>query len=244
MLDARSGQRVHRGCVRLLGGFEVSWDEGPVVLPGSARRLLAFLALHPKPIERMMVAGTLWIDATERHSCASLRSALWRLHQPGLELVEVDGSLLRLAPEISVDSHELAARARRLLDADAPCDARDLSIAGMDEDLLPDWYDEWVVIEREALRQLRLHALESLADRLTVRDRVGEALQAGLAAVRAEPLRESAHRAVMRAHIAEGNYVEALRQYEGYKQLVGEELAISPSPLMEQMVDALRVTTR
>ena len=61
------------------------------------------------------------------------------------------------------------------------------------DDVLPDWYDDWIDTERERF-QIRLHALERLCERLTVERRFGEALQAGLAALRTEPLRESAHR--------------------------------------------------
>jgi len=59
-------------------------------------------------------------------------------------------------------------------------------------DLLPDWYDDWVLLEAEDWRQLRLHALEALAGRLIALGRWGEAANAAGAAVRAEPLRESA----------------------------------------------------
>jgi DNA-binding SARP family transcriptional activator len=66
--------------------------------------------------------------------------------------------------------------------------------------LFPGWYDDWVLLERERLRRLRLHALEVLADKLVREGRYGEAVQATYAAVRTEPLRESAHRAVVRVH--------------------------------------------
>ena len=56
--------------------------------------------------------------------------------------------------------------------------------------LLPDWYDDWVAVERERLRELRAHALEALCHRLTAAGRFGEATEAGLAVVRDEPLRE------------------------------------------------------
>ena len=42
-------------------------------------------------------------------------------------------------------------------------------------------------MERERFHQLRLHALEALCDRLTTAGRYGEAIDAGLAAVTAEP---------------------------------------------------------
>jgi DNA-binding SARP family transcriptional activator len=108
--------------------------------------------------------------------------------------------------------------------------------------LLPACYDEWVLTERERFRQLRLHALEALCDRLTARGRYGEAIDAGLAAVCAEPLRESGHRAVIKAHLAEGNNAEARRQYETYRKVLRDELGVEPSPgLRDMTIPACRV---
>ena len=81
------------------------------------------------------------------------------------------------------------------------------------DDLLPDWNEDWVLIERERFRQARLHALEALCDRFSEAGRMMPAIQAGLAAVTADPFRESAHRALIRTHLREGNRSEALRQY-------------------------------
>lgn len=63
-----------------------------------------------------------------------------------------------------------------------------------------------------------------------------EAIEVGLAAVHNEPLRESAHRAVISVHLAEGNRSEALRHYAYYRQLVNDELGIEPSTRMEMLV--------
>ena len=64
--------------------------------------------------------------------------------------------------------------------------------------MLPACYDDWVLVQRDRFRQLRLHALEALCERLTASGRYGEAIDAGLAAVCAEPLRESSHRVLIR----------------------------------------------
>jgi len=104
---------------------------------------------------------------------------------------------------------------------------------------LPDWYDDWVLIERERHRQLGLHALEALASRLVQLERYGEAVDAALAAVAAEPFRESAYRALIAAHLAEGNASEALRQYEHFRRLLAEGLSLAPSPRMEALVAGL-----
>lgn len=94
--------------------------------------------------------------------------------------------------------------------------------------LLPGWYDDWVVLERERLRQLQLHALDRLAAALLAAEEPGRALDAALVAVQADPLRESAHRIVVRIHLREGNAPEALRAYERFAQLLSRRWAWHP----------------
>ena len=180
--------------VRLLRSFELRHGRDRVALPPSVQRLLAFLALEGGVLSRMYVAGTLWIDSSQEGASANLRTALWRLRRLPYPLVDSTPSHLSLASEVRVDLHTVTDAARRA-DADASSasdqDLEQILAAG---ELLPDWYDEWLLIGREQFRQVRLHALESLCDRLTRRGRYGKAIELGLAAVAGEPLRESAHR--------------------------------------------------
>jgi DNA-binding SARP family transcriptional activator len=103
-------------------------------------------------------------------------------------------------------------------------------------ELLPGWYDDWVLLERERLRQLRMQALEAVAARLAFLGRHCEALEAAYAAVRAEPLRESAHRTVVRVHLAQGNLAEALRAYDFFRTMVEDELGVPPTEQMTRLV--------
>jgi DNA-binding SARP family transcriptional activator len=150
----------------LLKGFELYHDGHLVGLPLSAQRLVAFLALRDRSLLRVHVATMLWPDSTEERSIANLRTALWRIRYEGCSVVEATTSQLRLSPAVTVDYQHSTARARRLLDPTGQFDVDDLDESYFVEDLLPDWYDDWVVIERERFRQLRLYALESAAERL------------------------------------------------------------------------------
>jgi DNA-binding SARP family transcriptional activator len=96
-------------------------------------------------------------------------------------------------------------------------------------DLLPGWDEEWISFERERLRQLRLHALESLSAWFIRRGCYALALEAALKCVAIEPLRESAHCALVAVHLAENNVVEAIRHYEAFSRLLREELGLEPS---------------
>jgi DNA-binding SARP family transcriptional activator len=237
------GAATSSRCARLqlLGGFELLLDERPLQLPLSAQRVVAFLALHPHPLQRIYVASNLWPDSTEERAHASLRTALWRLGLRGLAVATATSTQLAFAPSVDVDVHDAAARAKRLVHRTGPPDPHDLGRLCDVGEVLPDWYDEWVLVERERFHQLRLHALESLCEQSARDGRFGQAAEAGLAAVASEPLRESAHRAVIAAYLAEANAADAVRQYSVYRILVKDQLGIEPSPRMQELVQGLPV---
>jgi DNA-binding SARP family transcriptional activator len=226
-----------KASLSLLNAFELRCEGESVNLPLSAQRLLAFVAIHEGALLRVYVAGTLWIDASDERAGASLRSSLWRLNRPGYQLVEATGTHLRLAPGVDVDFQRALALAHRLLNRTA--DSLDLEGAEfcLGADLLPDWYEDWLLFERERFRQLSLHALEALAAQLMDAGETGRALEAALAAVRGEPLRESAHRVLIRVHLAEGNRCEALRQYEFCRRLLQDRLGVEPTPQLVELFE-------
>jgi DNA-binding SARP family transcriptional activator len=230
--------------VVLLDGFGLhlgapGLDRAAVDLPRGVQRLVAYLGLSNRPA-RTAVAGQLWPDVSEARAHSSLRSALWRLHKAAPGLVDASSSGLALARGVRVDVRELAAWARGACDKRADGDAVVPLDVGRAGELLPGWYDDWVLLRREHVRQLHLHALEAWAERLSRAGRYGEAVQAAHVAVRAEPLRETAHRALVRIHLAEGNAAEALRAYESFRTLLREEMGLAPSRLMEALVSGLR----
>jgi DNA-binding SARP family transcriptional activator len=225
--------------LRLLNGFELFGNGEPILFPPGVQRLIAFLALSDRPLQRVYVACKLWIDTTEDRAFANLRSTLWRANRSGHHLVATLSSQLALAPEVRVDVREARAQARRVLEGGTPPEDLNLDGLALSAELLPDWYDDWVMIERERYRQLGLHALEALAQRLVALGRYGEAVDAALAAVAGEPLRESAHRTLIGIHVAEGNPSEALRQYELFRTTLDEALGLAPSPRMEALVAGL-----
>lgn len=242
----RAGPATAEGAVRLelLGTFRLSAGAGSIALTTPAQRLLAYLALSRRRVLRVRVAATLWLDSSEERAFGSLRSALWRLRRAGGELVEATSRDLCLAPNVVVDVREVVDSARRALDPAREPDANDAAAVVGAGELLPDWYDDWVVMEREWFRQLRLHALEGLCDRLTRSARYAEASEAGVAAVRDEPLRESAHRALIHMHLAEGNRAEAVRQYEFFARRLRRQLGAEPSAELYELVRARSVTRR
>jgi len=230
--------------IAVLGGFRF-WVQGRDALPdlsGGSQRLLAFLALHERSMARDAAAGSLWPEASEDHAHASLRSAINRLTQIAHEAILVTYHTVGLAAEVAVDIRAAKALAHRLLDPAGPkhdADLSEQSIAALSADLLPDWYDDWAVVQAEDWRQLRLHALDALSAHLTVAGRFGDAMSAAQAAVNAEPLRETAHANLIRVHLAEGNRAEARRAFERYAHLLRVELDVEPSGRLQALVQDL-----
>jgi DNA-binding SARP family transcriptional activator len=225
--------------LRLMGGFELS-TAGRAQRPNHVgEQILALLALRGQHVSRTHVAGILWPDHVEQKAAGSLRTALWRLKAVRGDLITCDQFTLSLGTDVHVDAHDLLAQAQRLMRC-APGEAPDgFEMELFARDLLPDWYDEWVVLERERLRLLRLTSLERLALRmLECGDYVG-AIHAGTAVVESEPLRESAQRVLIRAHISNGNYSDAIGLYQSYGRLLDHELGLQPSPLMDELVSPI-----
>jgi DNA-binding SARP family transcriptional activator len=232
----------------LLRGFGLTRRGQTIVIPPSGQRLMAFLAFQNGPVRRALVAGTLWSDTSDRHAAACLRSALWRIRRICHEVIHVvDDNSLELGRDVDVDVRQTVLSARSLIDAgtagtitqagappsDDPTHQIATLLAG---ELLPDWYEDWVVSEREQLRQLRLHALELLCIRLTAAGAHAHAVEVGLSAVSEEPLRETAHRVLISAYLAEGNFSEALRQFSSCESIFRSNLGLGPSQSLRSLV--------
>ena len=234
----------------LLGRFHLTFDSATVTLSLPAQRLLAHLAIvhRDQRANRTALAERLWPDATPVQAVSNLRSVLWRLPRPrGRQLVGTEATSLHLGAHVEVDlwqGEELADDLSAEPRAHHPV-LQDLGVVHvLRHDLLPDWHEEWLDIERESYRQKRMHALERYSAHLRERGRYVEALSAGLRAVQAEPLRESAHRRVIEVHLAEGNQAEALREFEAYRQLLAAELGIEPSDGMLELLGPLLERSR
>ncbi|MFC5055659.1 AfsR/SARP family transcriptional regulator [Saccharothrix xinjiangensis] len=224
--------------VALLDGFRLTGRAGTVPVSGGAERLLAFMALRPRAVGRLLVAGSLWADATEGHAYAALRSTLIRMNRACRDALLVTPSSLELAPGVPVDLRDAQALAHRLLGA-GPHAAEDLSVEAvstLSSELLPLWYDDWLAFEVEDWRQLRLHALEAVVDGLVEARRFGDATAAAGVVVRADPLRETAQTALIRVHLAEGNRSEAVHAFDRFSRLLHGDLGLAPTPELRDLV--------
>lgn len=226
--------------VDLIGGFRLRCGEQTAELPLGAQRLISYLALEGSWVTRSDAAEMLWPDSRRRQAGANLRTALWRVR------TQVDDGIVRTAPgrlsladAVRVDLHDAAKQTRTLIDA-----ADDIETPTVDADtvrrlsvrLLPGWYDDWVVVQQERWDQLRLHALEAAAEILLGRGQHMLALEASLLAARSELFRESAHRAVIRVYLAEGNWGAAMQHYQDYRRMLRRELNLAPTSAMDELI--------
>jgi DNA-binding SARP family transcriptional activator len=216
----RSCPGRHR--VTVLGAFGLTSDGTTVPLGPEAARLVAYLAVHRRPHLRADLAADLWPGVPAAAAARLLDEALAAVPVP--DLVDAPaGEPLALGPAVDVDLDEAMALVRVL--ADDPAVAPDLGpdhhrTALLCADVLPGWTAAWVVVERERFRQIRLNALEELSGALTAVGRHAEAVALAEEAVRTSPSRESARRALIEAHLAQGELAEAVAQYDEYLELL------------------------
>src|SRR2546426_2196922 len=224
--------------IALLNGFELRRAGSSLNLSSAAERVTAYLALHNRPVTRLHLAGTLWPDVPERRSSANLRSALWRLGRSAGKLIESHGERLQLLSGTWVDLREAETLARRVVEEPLRVEMMGVDWRLLTGDVLPEWYDEWIALDRERFRQLRLQALEIICQRFAEIGRFPQAIEAGIAAVSVEPLRESSRRVLIRAHLAQGNQAAAVGEYVEYSHLLMAELGLKPSSQLLKLVEA------
>jgi DNA-binding SARP family transcriptional activator len=238
--------------IRLFDSYGISRDGHEIALKTREQRLVALLALEGcRP--RTYLAGVLWPETAESRAAGSLRAAVWQLERSAPGLLRAAGGQLGLDTRVRVDVRDFIERANRISVLTAQPDAPDSPypdecleslLVLMRGDLLSGWYDDWVLYERARLQQMRLGALEAIAERLTARGQVSAALSAAMAAAAIEPLRESAHRAVIRIHLLNGNYHEAIREYRAFGRRMIRELGVRPSAQMDALIRPLLAAQR
>jgi predicted ATPase/DNA-binding SARP family transcriptional activator len=222
----------------LLGGFQARLDQGPPLpLPTrKSRALLAYLALPlGRAHSRDTLAALLWGGTRQESARASLRQALFSIRKALGDVAAAgalrhEGDTLALEPN-AVDAD--TASFERLVTAGTPealAHAAEL-YAG---DLLSGFalveppFEEWLLAERERLREL---ALEALARLLAHQRRVGAlepGVQTAIKILGLDPLQESVHRTLMRLYAEIGRRGAALRQYQQCVAVLRRDLRIQP----------------
>ncbi|OLT01068.1 hypothetical protein BJF90_33400 [Pseudonocardia sp. CNS-004] len=216
---AADGAPAHR--VTVLGSFTLVSHGTAVPLGVDSRRLVAYLALHPRPQEHAALAADLWPGVPAAAAQRLLTEAATGV---GLPELFTDGDIagpLSLAADVQVDLADALGLVRALPEIPA-VDSPDIGL--LSADILPGWTAAWIVVERERFRQLRLHAVEERSLRLSAAGRHSAAVALAEMAVQAAPSRESARRALIEAHLAQGNIAAAVAEYDAYEELLRSSL--------------------
>jgi DNA-binding SARP family transcriptional activator len=235
--------------IRLLGELDLRYGEAPLPPLESARAgsLLAYLLLHRQaPQSRQRLAFLLWPDSTEPQARTNLRHVLHTLRRALPEpdqFIEVTPRTLWWRAEapfwLDVAAFEEAvSRAER--------EAAGTGLAAWREavdlytgDLLEGCYDEWLLGERERLRQCYLEALDRLTTLLEARGQHAEAIPYAERLLRHDPLHEETYRLLMRLHDARGDRARALWVYHVCTATLQRELGIEPSAQTHAAYEAL-----
>ena len=244
--------------IYLLGGLRA--EQGAVVVERFRSQkfggLLAYLALFPgRSHPREELADRFWPDSDVEAARASLRQALASLRRqmeppplPMGSVLETDRLYIRLNPDaVRVDvaafeaAFEAAVRAAAARpDPLDPLEPLSEAASLYRGDLLPGFYDDWVLTERERLRHLYFEVLERLAAAHRDAGRLSEAIEVARRLVAAETTREGSHRLLMRHLIAAGRPGEAVRQYEELARTLRDRWDAAPDAETEALAEEAR----
>ena len=189
------------------------------------------------PFGREWLCALLWPDAPEAQARTSLRQAVGHLRKvlgEGALVSSVDS--IHLEPLLAwTDTAELGRLMVR------PPGEREPMVELWRGELMHGFpaieqpFTDWLAEERARLLENAAARLEECLAALSAASETERALSIGSRLVELEPTRESAHRAVMRLHVARGEPAAALRQYERCRELLERRLGIAPSAETEQL---------
>lgn len=238
-MDERA--RLEGWYLHALGTWVVTRDGEEVPLPPRVQRLLALLLVDGRR-PRSYLAGRLWPDSSQVRASANLRSATLDLRRRAPGLVAADARTLGLAPRVRSDVTRLRLALRG---AGQPMTTIEEAtyLLGFEE-LLPGWYEDWVITEREHLKEGIIDRISQVVHLLVSEGDVDHALPLARVAIQLEPMRESAHRALARIHLIAGDRVAAWQVYAGFRRRSVTEFGVSPSQQFEELVEPLRAERR
>jgi DNA-binding SARP family transcriptional activator len=190
---------------------------------------------------RDQLAGMLWPESSEQHALSSLRAAVWNTRRAAGDVLLVQQHTLALAGDLAVDVTQLVGVAAGVTAAPGAHDSPEVVKSLESADLLPGWYDDWVLFERERVDHVRFHALEALARARLRAGRPHEAADAARSALRIEPLHEGANVLLVRSCLVAGGTVEAVRHFHDYRLRLERDLGIRPSDQLLELVGPLLV---
>jgi DNA-binding SARP family transcriptional activator len=224
--------------VHLLGGFHIQKDGSEVPPPPyRCQTLLAALLLNPSSSRREILAGRFFPDLPEEQAKARLSDRLWLLkkHLPGFPFLTTTTEIAIAQGNIWVDAIAFRNGVKKGSQHDL---AEAVTLyAG---DLLPEHYDDWLLIERESLFVLYSRSLKQLAKYYSSRGESQSAIPFLEKLNQIEPLDEGNLRDMLRAYQAAGRRGAAMAMYERFVVDLRNEMALEPELATQAIVKALQ----
>ncbi len=217
--------------LHLLGAFQIESDSGSIRLATrKVESLLAYLALFPEAHPREKLAALLWGDVPDEQARHSLRTALAAIRKElGDDVVIADRETVQLNPDFPlwVDARQIFDL--RLPIVDLEIENLKSKIEDYHDDLLSDFYDDWILPERERLRALYLDALLRLAQHHRAKSEYARAVEFARKALASDPANEKAYQHIIFCLAATGDRIGALKQYDACEKKLRDELGVEPS---------------
>lgn len=241
--------------VRLFGEFQLDGADAHMPEANSARlqALLAYLILHrTAPQSRRQLSFVFWPDSTQAQARNALRQLLFQLRKSWPEadqFVRADMKTVQWLPDSTLDldvaqfESALATAGQAAKDGDAAVEENLLTRAAewYRGDLLANCYDEWIVPERERLRDQCIAALERLSQLSERRRDYAKALKHTQQLQRLDPCREPTYMTLMRLHALNHDHASALRAYRCCVETLARELGVVPGKALREAYARLAV---
>jgi DNA-binding SARP family transcriptional activator/tetratricopeptide (TPR) repeat protein len=228
--------------ITLLGNQRVAAGGQPLdALSPRTLGLLGHLVVHAgSPQLRSHVAAIFWPDSTDAQARTNLRRELHQLRRAlpdGDRFMTIDTSSLCWRPdaecEIDVAEFEAAAaeadRAEREGDQAVFRAAGSRAVRAYGGDLMPAFYDDWVLVERERLHRTCVALLDRLVTALADDGDTPAAIELARRRVGLEPLEESGYRTLMELQARSGDRAAALRTFHRCASVLERDLGVAPS---------------
>jgi WD40 repeat protein/DNA-binding SARP family transcriptional activator len=231
--------------VRLLGQFSIHIDDVPIYINSRpAQSLLAYLIINAgRHFRREKLAGLFWPDTTEENARNNLRQALWRVRksldinapQP-LFVVDEINIAFNASSDYHLDVLELEANLNE--DISLP---RLIEIVSLYQgELLPGFYDDWVVLERERLNSIFEARMGSLIEGLVENQNWTEVIAWSEKWISLGGVPETAYRGLMMAHISQGDISKMAATYRRCEKAMRNELGVAPSEFTQSLFEQLK----
>ncbi len=220
----------------LLGAFRIEKDAHPIRFPTrKVESLFAYLALHPEEHAREKIAALFWGDSSDDQARHSLRTALATIRKElGDDAFIASRETMQLNPDFPlwVDAREFQQMANgewQIAQASSAISHLQSALSHYRGDLLADFYDDWILPERERLRAAYLDALLNLAQQLRAASQYERAMEYARQVLTTDPANEHAHQHLIFCYAALGDRTAALKQSDECACRLREELGVEPS---------------